>query len=103
MQNFDGIVVMTDCPKDKNRDLVANMRHSVSKAVGVAGLTVAVSLPAVNAKAATDANDHQDVAKALQQVQNSIKAAGPVVRARAAGEKLAQWVNWRNWNNWRNF
>jgi hypothetical protein len=79
------------------------MRHTVGMAVGVAGLTVAVSLPAVSAKANTDSNDHRNVARSLQQIQGAIKSAGPLSRARAAGEKLAGWFNWRNWNNWRNY
>lgn len=82
---------------------MANMRHTVSKAAGVVGLTVAVSLPAVSSKAAEIDNEHRDVAKALLQIQNDANSVIQLSPARASGEKLAQWFNWRNWNNWRNF
>lgn len=97
-------MVMNTSSGAKGRDLVANMRQTVSKAAGVVGLTVAVSLPAANVNAAVADNDYQDIAKALQQVQDAAKSADLISPARAStGEKLAQWFNWRNWNNWRNY
>jgi len=76
------------------------MRHTVSKAAGVVGLTVAVSLPGGSAKAAISDSDHRDIAKSLQLIQNAAKFAGQLVPARASGEKLAQWFNWNNWRNY---
>lgn len=87
----------------KKSDLVANMRHTVSKAAGVVGLTVAVTLPAVSAQAAIVNNDHQDITNTLQQIRNAAKSFDTLVPARASEQKLAQWFNWRNWNNWRNY
>ena len=92
---------MTMSSRNKSKDLVAAMRHTVSRAVGVAGLTVAVSLPAAGVQASENRN-HTDVANSLHHVQQAIKAVGSKMRAFATGEKMA-WGNWQNWNNWRNY
>ena len=84
----------------KNKDRVASMRQTIGAAVGVAGLTFAVSLPAVHAKAAESG---RTASKMSHQVQNAAKKIGQQARTKLNGQSLARWVNWNNWNNWRNY
>ncbi len=92
---------MSMSSRNSSNDLVANMRHTVSRAVGVAGLTVAVSLPAATAQTSGDRG--AAAAKSLQHVQEAVKAAGPKGRALTARGQNMAWGNWQNWNNWRNY
>lgn len=93
---------MSKNTRAKNSALIANMRQSVGRAVGLAGLTVAVSLPAATVQTA-DAQEKRDVTRSLQQVQKAVKAAPVTAGTTRPGGKMAQWQNWNNWNNWRNY
>ena len=98
-----GMSEMSLTSQTKNKARVASMRQSVSRAVGLAGLTVAVSLPGAGIDT-TDAQEKRDITRSLQQVQSAVKKAAPsTLRTTRPGGAMAQWSNWQNWNNWRNY
>lgn len=79
---------------EKSNTELNTVRGALKQAVGFAGITLAMSVPAIGAT--TDGvTAERDVAQIIRQAQEQTSEASGNVE-----QKLAQWNNWANWNNY---